>query len=354
MNIIILSRTAWVATCLLASFSVTAFGPSHVACGYLSRVQGPLQSALTTSRLLSSEVAVEESVDTSKAEAGGLVKGAVKNKSKMKKRHVRKPASARRNNTKKNTKKNGNSKSRAMSNTPIHPLTDLKLGSTVEGVVAAFTDFGVFIKLNYDIKGKGKKSKGGYALLHKSQIRDEPVVDVQKLFRIGNVVKGLRVVTINYDKGEVGLSLRKQRQKRKSLNKYKVGQEYEGKVVRVMDYGAFVDVGAKNNVLLHISRISQKKILNIRNWLNEGDDVKIRIIGKDEKKQTMAASMLDSEADEYLDRRSEQLKKMNDRKRKGTNGEDAKGGMEAARDTELKSELEYFTDAVKELENALE
>jgi len=55
--------------------------------------------------------------------------------------------------------------------TPL-PLTELKLGSKVEGRVAAFTDFGVFVKINYNLKNKGG---AGYALLHKSQIRDETV-----------------------------------------------------------------------------------------------------------------------------------------------------------------------------------
>jgi predicted RNA-binding protein with RPS1 domain len=219
----------------------------------------------------------------------------------------------------------------------------LKLGSTVEGRVAAFTDFGVFIKINYDLKSKGN---GGYALLHNSQIRDEPVLDAQKLFRIGNAVKGLRVITVNYQKGEVGLSLRDQRDKRKSLSEFEVGQEYTGKVARVVPYGAFIDVGAKANALLHISRINQKKIEGIRNWVNEGDTVTVRIIDKDEKKNTLAASMLDKESDEYLNKRTAQLQRMRQRSEEKCSN--------ASENGLLKSELEYFNDAVKELEDALE
>lgn len=226
---------------------------------------------------------------------------------------------------------------------PTLPLIELKLGSTVEGRVAAFTDFGVFIKINYNLKSKGN---GGYALLHNSQIRDEPVLDAKDLFRIGNAVKGLRVITVNYAKGEVGLSLRDQRDKRKSLSEFEVGKEYTGKVARVVPYGAFIDVGAKANALLHISRINQKKIESIRNWVNEGDTVTIRIIDKDEKKNTLAASMLDKESDEYLNKRTAQLQRMRQRSEE-KNSNSSENGL-------LKSELEYFNDAVKELEDALE
>jgi predicted RNA-binding protein with RPS1 domain len=236
---------------------------------------------------------------------------------------------------------------RKKKNEPVLPLTDLKLGSKVVGRVAAFTEFGIFIRINYDLK---KGGRSGYALLHKSQIRDTPVApkDLKKMYRIGAVIKDLRVLTVNYAKGEVALSLREQRDERKNVSEFEIGKDYEGKITRIVNYGAFVELGAKANALLHISRISQKKIKNIRNWVNEGDTVVVRIIDVDEKKNTMAASMLDSGADEYLDRRSDQIKKMRER----SDAKKAKLAKEAE-DGELKSELEYFEDAVSQLESAL-
>lgn len=214
----------------------------------------------------------------------------------------------------------------------LKAISELKLGSQINGVISGFSKFGAFVKIDYDLK---QKKNNGYALLHISQIRDEKVDDPKKLFRIGQKVKGLRVININYAKGEVGLSLRAQRPKRTALKDVKVGSEIEGSVTKVTQYGAFVDIGARVNALVHISRISQRKIDNIRNWINEGDIVSVHIIGKDEKKKTLAASMLDSEADAYLERQSKQKKRMT-RKEEPV---DLK-----------KSELEYFEDAVKDLE----
>ncbi len=71
--------------------------------------------------------------------------------------------------------------------------------------------------------------------------------------------------------------------------------------------------------------------------MNEGDKVIIHILNKDEKKRTLSASMLDMEADQYLDKRSKQMERMRNSVIK----------MEG-----LKSELEFFEDAVRELEIA--
>lgn len=99
----------------------------------------------------------------------------------------------------------------------------------------------------------------------------------------------------------------------------------------------FCDIGADVNALVHISRISQRKLKNVRQVLNEGDKVIIHILNKDEQKKTMSASMLDKEADQYLDKRSAQMEKMRN----------------SVKMDNLKSELEYFEDAVRELETAL-
>lgn len=230
-------------------------------------------------------------------------------------------------------KKNKNKKNKKdSSSSKLLPFSDIVLGSTIEGHVRAFTSFGIFIKTAYGFKSKGSNV---YALLHKSQISDEPVEDMTKLFRIGAKIKGLRVINVDHTKGEVGLSLRKRRQQRKNMSDIQVGNDIDGTVSRVTSYGAFVDVGAEVNALVHISRISQKKIRNIRQYVNEGDKVSIRILSKDNKKKTMAASMLDEEADEYLNKRMKQMEKM----------KNSRVDVDS-----LKSELEYLEDAVRELE----
>jgi ribosomal protein S1 len=230
--------------------------------------------------------------------------------------------------------------------TPLRPITDLVLGSTISGTVVGMSSFGVFVKIPYDLK---VNDKPGYALLHKSQIQNEEIAqDLSELFQVGQVLPNLRVTTVNYAKGEVGVSLRSSRPKRKPMSDFQIGQQVTGKVASLTQYGAFIDIGAKVNPLLHISRISQEKITKIRDVLKEGDTVNIHIIDLDESKKSMSASMLSPEADEYLSWRS--LRK------KRTHTKNANGSATTTTTTNEgldKSELEFFQDALKDLEKAL-
>jgi general stress protein 13 len=140
------------------------------------------------------------------------------------------------------------------------------------------------------------------------------------------------------------LSLRSRRQKRKDFLSLKVGGEVEGKVDSLLSYGAFIDVGCDVNGLLHISRITGGAIENIRHHLNEGDPVSVHIIDIDADRKTMAVSMLDKKADLYLDRRMKQRMK----KYYGASGAGKKG-----EDGASSTELDYFDQAIKELEEAL-
>lgn len=214
------------------------------------------------------------------------------------------------------------------------PLKDLELGSTISGRVVETCEFGAFVDIGY----------GRPALLHISQIQDDKVDKVDNVLKKGDTVEEARIIKIDYVKGEVGISLRKRRPKRKDISEFKVRDKVVGKVDTVLPYGAFIDVGANVNPLLHISRITGSAIDNIRHYVNEGDSVPVHIIDIDVEKKTMAVSMLDKKADQYLDRRLSQKK----RKFFGTAKEDAE---DAHIDDE--SELDYFDKAIQELEAAL-
>lgn len=62
-----------------------------------------------------------------------------------------------------------------------------------------------------------------------------------------------------------------------------VGSIIEGKVVKVMPFGAFVDLGDKQSGLVHISEVSQDYIKDIADHIKEGDKVKVKVIKIDEK-----------------------------------------------------------------------
>ena len=56
-----------------------------------------------------------------------------------------------------------------------------------------------------------------------------------------------------------------------------VGEIYEGKVVRIMPFGAFVDIGGGREGLLHISKISNKRVEKVEDVLAVGDEIKVKV-----------------------------------------------------------------------------
>lgn len=61
-----------------------------------------------------------------------------------------------------------------------------------------------------------------------------------------------------------------------------VGNVYEGKVVRIMDYGAFIEIAPGKDGLLHISEIADRHVEDVRDEFNEGDTVRVKLISIDD------------------------------------------------------------------------
>jgi len=58
-----------------------------------------------------------------------------------------------------------------------------------------------------------------------------------------------------------------------------MGKTYRGKVVRIAEFGAFVEIFPGTDGLLHISEIDEKRIRNVRDELQEGDQILVKVIG---------------------------------------------------------------------------
>ena len=77
----------------------------------------------------------------------------------------------------------------------------------------------------------------------------------------------------------------------KSFDDLKLDMELEGTVRNVVDFGAFVDIGVKNDGLVHISQMSRKYISHPMDVVSVGDTVKVRIISIDKEKQKIGLTM---------------------------------------------------------------
>merc|ERR1712228_627009 len=99
-------------------------------------------------------------------------------------------------------------------------------------------------------------------------------------------------VSIDRKEGTVEISLR-DNFSQIGLQKINVGAKVEGKVVRVKPYGVFVDIGAKRDALLHISRMALYRVSNISDHAKIGQKIKARVLRADPKgTKSIAISML--------------------------------------------------------------
>jgi polyribonucleotide nucleotidyltransferase len=80
-----------------------------------------------------------------------------------------------------------------------------------------------------------------------------------------------------------------------------VGAIYTGKVVKVVDFGAFVNFFGSRDGLVHISQLAPKKVAQVKDVVNEGDSVKVKVLGLDDRgKVKLSMKVVDQETGEDL------------------------------------------------------
>jgi len=80
-----------------------------------------------------------------------------------------------------------------------------------------------------------------------------------------------------------------------------VGAIYTGKVVKVVDFGAFVNFFGARDGLVHISQLAPRKVAQVKDVVNEGDEVKVKVLGLDDRgKVKLSMKVVDQETGEDL------------------------------------------------------
>jgi small subunit ribosomal protein S1 len=161
-------------------------------------------------------------------------------------------------------------------------METLEEGGLVNGVVKNLTDYGVFVDLG-----------GLDGLLHITDISWGRVGHPSEYFKVGDQVD---VVVLRFDRDRERVSLGyKQRFEDPWIlvpEKYPVGKRVEGKVVSIVDYGAFVVLEEGVEGLIHVSEMSwTKKVKNPRSILEVGQEVEVVVSEVDPEKRRLSLSL---------------------------------------------------------------
>ena len=152
-------------------------------------------------------------------------------------------------------------------------------GDVVEGTVKNVTDFGAFIDLG-----------GADGLLHISEMSWGRVENPKKVFKVGDTVNVL-IKEISGNKIALSLKFADANPWKDATTKYAVGNVVTGKVARMTDFGAFVELEAGVDALLHVSQISKDHIEKPADALKVGDEVTAKVVDFNEADKKISLSV---------------------------------------------------------------
>ena len=155
----------------------------------------------------------------------------------------------------------------------------IHVGDTVEGTVKNVTDFGAFIDLG-----------GADGLLHISEMSWGRVENPKKVFKAGDKVKVL-IKDIQGEKIALSLKFPETNPWVNAAEKYAVGNIVTGRVARMTDFGAFVDLEPGVDALLHVSQIAKEHIDKPADVLKIGQEIEAKVVDFNEADRKISLSI---------------------------------------------------------------
>ena len=158
----------------------------------------------------------------------------------------------------------------------------INVGDRMEGTVKNVTDFGAFIDLG-----------GVDGLLHISEMSWGRVENPKKVFQVGDKVE-VMIKDIHDTKIALSLKFPETNPWANAAEDYAVGTVITGKVARMTDFGAFVELAPGVDALLHVSQIAKEHIEKPSDVLKVGQEIEAKIVdfNEDEKKISLSIKAL--------------------------------------------------------------
>ena len=168
-------------------------------------------------------------------------------------------------------------------------LAKINVGDKVEGVVKNVTDFGAFIDLG-----------GADGLLHISEMSWGRVENPKKVFTVGETVK-VMIKDIKGEKIALTMKFPEENPWLTAAEDFAVGNVVTGKVARMTDFGAFVELAPGVDALLHVSQISREHVAKPSDVLSIGQEIEAKVVdfnGEDRKISLSMKALEDNSAEQ--------------------------------------------------------
>ncbi len=159
-------------------------------------------------------------------------------------------------------------------------LDRLQPGLVVEGQISNIVDFGAFVDLD-----------GIDGLIHISELSWSHVNHPGEILTIGDTVK-VKVLDIDRDRQRFSLGLKQTQEDpwQRIVDTYNVGDELEGKVTKVVTFGAFVEILDGVEGLVHISELAPHHVESPREIVHPGDEIRVKILEIDSERRRLSLS----------------------------------------------------------------
>jgi small subunit ribosomal protein S1 len=160
-------------------------------------------------------------------------------------------------------------------------LGRLQPGQVVEGKISNIVDFGAFVDL-----------EGIDGLIHISELSWSHVNHPSEVVSIGDTVR-VKVLDIDRDRQRISLGLKQTQEDpwQRVLNEYHVDDVVEGKVTKIVAFGAFVQILPGVEGLVHISELAQHHVESPAEVVRPGDDLKVKILEVDDSRRRLSLSV---------------------------------------------------------------
>src|SRR6266498_1561797 len=160
-------------------------------------------------------------------------------------------------------------------------LGRLQPGMVVEGKISNIVDFGAFVDLD-----------GIDGLIHISELSWSHVNHPSEVLSVGETVR-VKVLDIDRERQRISLGLKQTQEDpwQTVLNEYKPNDTVDGKVTKIVAFGAFVEIVPGVEGLVHISELAEHHVENPSEVVSPGDQVWVRVLEIDENRRRISLSV---------------------------------------------------------------